>query len=358
MPMELTRDQVLRYRVHVQELDRTGAHTDAAILDLGVQDTGGDGAGWALANRGATIADDELMWQWTLRGAPHAYRRRDAAAVSGSVGPWTDRDAAKRIFDASGPLKKADIAPLAALDQIATEAKALVTEPMVKGDVSGALNDRLPEPFRRFCRPCDTIHLYEQTFRLGTMRAGLELQPHTSPPILRPIPEWSGPGRAEPRLDPVRACLHLFGPLAPRHVADYVDTTLSDVKDRWPDDAVEVSVDGDARFALADDLEVLSRPPRVAGVVRLLSPFDPFLQTRDRSTVVPDEARRQELWRTLGRPGAVLVGHEIAGAWRPRQSGRTLRLAIDAWTELPDLSLEAERLAAYRGVTFGGLVDA
>jgi len=356
--MELTRDQVLRYRVHVQELDRAGDHADAAILDLGVQDTGGDGAGWALANRAAAIADDDLVWQWTLRGAPHAYRRSDVEAVAGSVGPWTDRDAAKRVFDASRPLKKAGIGPLAALDQIAAEAARLVVDPMVKGDVSGALNDRLPEPFRRFCRPCDTVHLYEQTFRLGTMRAGLELQPHTSPPVLRPIRGWSGPGPAEPRLDPVRACLHLFGPLTPRQVAEYVDTTLSDIKERWPGDAVEVTVDGDPRFVLAGDVDTLNRPARIVDVVRLLGPFDPFLQARDRATVVPEESRRQELWRTLGRPGAVLVGHEIAGTWRPRQTGRTLRLAIDPWTDLPDLTSEAERLAAYRGVSFGGFVDA
>ena len=50
--MTISRTQVLSYRVHVQQLDRSGAHqvTDAAILDLGVQDTGTDGAGWALAN--------------------------------------------------------------------------------------------------------------------------------------------------------------------------------------------------------------------------------------------------------------------------------------------------------------------
>ncbi|NUS52031.1 MAG: winged helix DNA-binding domain-containing protein, partial [Nocardioidaceae bacterium] len=48
----VTRDQVLRFRVHAQQLDRSGSHPDAAALDVGVQDTGPDGAAWALAIRG------------------------------------------------------------------------------------------------------------------------------------------------------------------------------------------------------------------------------------------------------------------------------------------------------------------
>ena len=51
----MKRSQVLAYRIHAQQLDRAEAAraiTDAAIFDFGVQDTGRDGASWALANRG------------------------------------------------------------------------------------------------------------------------------------------------------------------------------------------------------------------------------------------------------------------------------------------------------------------
>ena len=63
------------------------------------------------------------------------------------------------------------------------------------------------------------------------------------------------------------------------------------------------------------------------------------------------------LWRALGRPGAILVGHEVRGTWRPRAAGRTLRLAVTPWDRLPDLTEQAERLAAFRGVRFGGFVE-
>ena len=96
-------------------------------------------------------------------------------------------------------------------------------------------------------------------------------------------------------------------------------------------------------------------------MVRLLGPFDLLLQGRDRDLVVPDPVARKDLWRTLGRPGGVLAGDEVVGSWRPRASGRKLRLAVSIWNggdPPPGLDTEAERLAAFRGLSFAGYVDA
>ncbi len=357
--MKVSRDDVLRFRVHTQQLDRPpGSADDAAVLDLGVQDTGPDGARWALEIRGVRTDDADVLTAWTLRGAPHVYRRADAAKVAAAVAPMSEADARKRVFDASKPLKAAGIDVLDALDAIAEEMRDIVAKPTVKGDVSTALTPRMAEPYRRFCQPCNAIHLYEQPFRFSALRAGLELQPDTSPPVLERIRGWRGPAsKVPPRLDPIRAVLHHLGPLTPKQVAAYMDAPVKDVTAHWPDDTVDVEVDGETRSALADDVDALSSPPE-SDVVRLLGPFDPFLQLRDRELLVPDDARRKDVWRTLGRPGSVLVGHEIRGTWRPRMSGGKLRLAVDAWKSLPDLDEQAEALAAYRGVTFAGFVDA
>jgi hypothetical protein len=359
--MDLTRDQVLRFRVHAQQLDRPQTDevsTGASVLDLGVQDSGPDGARWALALRGFAPDPDDLFTAWTIRGAPHVYRRAQAPAVAAAVTPLSEADAAKRVFDASRPLKAAGIPVLEALDRVAEEMRSVVTAPTVKGDVSGALNARLPQPYQRHCRPCGAIHVYEQPFRLAALRGGLELTPDTSPPVLRRIPGWRGPAKnVDPALDPVRGVLRLLGPATPKLVAGYLDAPVKDVREHWPDDVEPVTVEGEARDVLAADAEALSSPADTSGVVRLLGPFDLFLQGRDRELVVREEARRKDLWRTLGRPGAVLVGHEVLGTWRPRMSGRTLRLAVDAWSPLPDLAEQAERLAEFRGVRFGGFVD-
>jgi hypothetical protein len=364
MTRQWTRSQVLAARVRSHQLDRDPGTTtdpdDVTALDLGVQDTGPDGSGWALHLRGAELEPADLFWAWTLRGAPHAYRRAQAAAVAAATAPWSDADAAKRIFDAAKPLREAGIPAQDALDEIATQMRDVVRRPTVKGEVSSALHERLPPPYQRWCRPCEAEHLYEQPFRLAALRAGLELEPGTAPPVLRRIPGWRGlAARPSPALDPVRAVLRLQGPATAKQVADYVDAPVAEITAHLPGDALEVQVDGQRRWALPDSEPV--EPGEVAGVVRLLGPYDLFLQTRDRELVVPDAARRKELWRVLGRPGGILAGHELVGAWRPRASGKKLRVQLEAWSRLPRRSVleeQGERLAAFRGVSFAGFVDA
>jgi hypothetical protein len=367
MPRSVSRSQVLDYRVHVGQLDVLGTTelTDVAALDLGVQDTGADGAGWALLNRGVAPEalarlGEELVLAWTLRGAPHFYRRREVAEVAAATAPFSEADAAKRILNAAKPLHEAGISPIDALDVVAAVMRDIARSPTVKGDMSAALTDRLDPPYLRHCRPCSAIHCFEQPFRLSALQAGLELRPGTSPPVLERIPGWQGPAdTATESLDVVRAYLHLLGPATPQMVADYLDAPVRDVKQRWPSEAVEVLVGAQKRWLLAADLEALSTARSDPGRVRLLSPFDLFLQAKDRDLLVPDADRRKELWVVLGRPGAVLVGSEVVGTWRPRTSGRSLRLYVDAWAPLPHVPLaeQGERLAAYRGLSYAGLAD-
>ncbi len=354
----VSRDDVLRYRVHAQALDAKRARGDSPILDLGVQDTGPDGSAWALELRRCSLPAEELFLAWTLRGAPHAYRRSEAAAVAAATWPWSDADAGKRIFDAATPLRKADIGILDALDSVATEMRDIVQSPTVKGDVSSGLTKRLDAPYLRWCNPCQATHTYEQPFRIAGLHAGLELEPGTSPPVLHRIKGWRGPAKKVPdHLDPVRATLHLLGPATPKLVAGYLDTTVSEVTARWPEDVVPVTVEGQKLQLLAADETALRKAPKASGVL-LLGPFDLFLQGRDRELVVPDAAARKDLWRTLGRPGAILDGHELVGSWRPRASGPRLEIAVEMWSggePTKGLDEQAERLADFRGRTYAGL---
>jgi len=190
---------VLGFRVRAQQLDRdTGGNlSNTAVLDLGVQDTGPDGGLWALAIRGvdlSSIHDDTLFLTWTIRGAPHLYRREDLPSVAAAVEPFSSEDAGKRIYDASKPLKAAGIDTIEAMDTVAKNMASVVTRPMVKGEVSARLTERMGSPYLRLCRPCDATHLYEMPFRLAALRAGLELQPGTSPSISTPLSRTSRHG--------------------------------------------------------------------------------------------------------------------------------------------------------------------
>ncbi|XGU20899.1 hypothetical protein ACETU7_11680 [Rhodococcus sp. 3Y1] len=66
--------QVANFRWHRHQLDRAvvgdADHSDCSILDLGIQNTGPDGAAWALRIRGVRVDATELALAWTLRGAP------------------------------------------------------------------------------------------------------------------------------------------------------------------------------------------------------------------------------------------------------------------------------------------------
>jgi hypothetical protein len=231
--------------------------------------------------------------------------------------------------------------------------REIVTAPMVKGEMSTRLTAVLDEPYLRSCVPCNAIHSYEQPFRLAALRAGLELQPGTSPPVLRPVPGLAPTAEVPDRLDVVRGYLRLLGPATPKQVAGYLDAPVKDVQTHWPDDAVEVSVDGERRWTLDTDALDGDRPDGT----RLLGPFDLFLQAKDRDLLVPDPAQASELWRALGRPGGVLVDGDLAGTWRARKTGSAMTVAVDLWSRADRAAVgeQAERLAAFRGLRLAEL---
>jgi len=370
-----SRGQVLRRRLRVQQLDRplssSRAVTDADVLDLGVQDTGQDGALWALACRGVPVSSsdrpDGLALAWTLRGAPHAYRRADLPEVQRAVRPYSDADAGKRLLTASTPLRKAGISPTDALEHVARTMRDVVTGPLDKGSLSTRMTAELTDPYLRWCEPCHATHMYEMPFRLATLHAGLELEQGSSPPVVRRIPRFPAAQVAtvartddatDGRWDLVRLVLHHLGPLTPKQVASYLDAPVKDVAARWPEDVVPVSVDGGAAVdLLADDVDALAAaadlPTRP--VVRLVGPYDVFLQARDRDVLIPDASRHKALYQAIGRPGAVLVDGEVAGTWRPRATKARLALELDEWVPWDAgvrraVAAEHERLAAFRGV--------
>ena len=69
--------------------------------------------------------------------------------------------------------------------------------------------------------------------------------------------------------------------------------------------------------------------------------------------LVPDEAVRKRIWRSLGGPGMALVDGEVAGLWRPRKKGKRLVVELEPLRKLTRsereaLAAEAERLAPFR----------
>jgi DNA glycosylase AlkZ-like len=372
----VNRSEVLAHRIHRQQLDRAEAGrpiTDAAVFDFGVQDTGRDGASWALTNRGVPIRDateleasPDVALVWALRAAPHYYRRSDLAEILVATSPLSDKDAAKRVIGADKPLKAAGIPALAGLAEVATQMRHVVTGPLVKGEVSTQLTARLDPPYLRYCGVCKATHSWEVPFRISALYAGLELEPGTSPPVLRRISGWPrrtpGPApdplAAPQSLQPIRNYLRFLGPATPNDVAAFLDSPVAEIKAHWPTDVVEVNVDGQRAWLLGD-VEDLDQD---RGLLRLLGGFDLFLQGKDRDLLVRDRSKHKALWPILGRPGAVLSGTEIVGTWRPKSAGKDFTLRLELWNTLPKLArsrldVQAERLAAHRGQNLKAIVE-
>ncbi|MEQ0563696.1 crosslink repair DNA glycosylase YcaQ family protein [Amycolatopsis sp. NEAU-NG30] len=356
----MDRRQVLAYRIAEHGLHRTARDVAGlGVVRAGLQDSMRDTALLALVARlggEVSLTDERLVLAWTLRGAPHYHLREDLPEVIRALVPLDDADALARM---TWQRKELAATGLAAAEVVFTAAAAIrkvVTAPMTKGAVSAAVTKRLPPGFSRWCRGCNATHIHEQLMRIATPHAGVRLVAGASPATLAPL---EGRGRMRRTPDPTAAAkviadyLRLNGPAAPGDAAEYVGTARAVVDRTWPPDLAEVTVEGRRRYLPASSLAALESPPE-PDVVRLLPPWDPFVQARDKELLVPDPARRKEVWKMLGNPGVLLADGDIAGVWRAKASGAKLTITVTAFDPLrpaarEEAEAEAARVAAARG---------
>jgi hypothetical protein len=365
--MRATRAQVLAYRVAAQGLHReAGSLAQLGVLDIGVQEAMGHPAALAFAARlpadvplgPADVAigpGRRLALAWTLRGAPHVHRRRHLDAVAGALWPLSEADAAGRLNETGPSVQRAGIPALEQF-RIAVQAmREVVTEPTAKGAASTEVTRRIPAVMRRDCRACKAKHISDSAMRTAAPAAGLELEPGTAPPVL--VPRRGAKPPAEPDAKAITALalgyLTYLGPADLAHFAGYLEARRADLASYWPDDLAEVTVDGRRAFLPEAQLDALAHAPEPA-VVRLIGPFDPYMQARDRELLVPDKSVHKTLWPVLGRPGVLLVDGEVAGAWRTKAAGKTLTITVEAFVPLPpkvwkEVDAEAQRVAEVRG---------
>jgi hypothetical protein len=95
--------------------------------------------------------------------------------------------------------------------------------------------------------------------------------------------------------------------------------------------------------------------------VRLLPPFDPYLDQRDRSTLWPDPAIRKRARSGIGAPGVLLVDGAVAGLWRPEKKGKRLVVNVEPLSRAArragdSVAAEASVLAPHRGASSASVV--
>jgi hypothetical protein len=157
---------------------------------------------------------------------------------------------------------------------------------------------------------------------------------------------WTVPAPAldpsEARVELARRYLHVFGPTTAEAFAQWAG--IKPPPGQAAFEALAPSLTpvrtpiGEA-WILTDDEKAFRAAAGDAATVRLIPSGDTYflLQGEDRELLVPDPARRSELWTPRVWPGAVLVGGEVAGTWR--RAGAVV--TIQTWRSLSPAVREA-----------------
>jgi Winged helix DNA-binding domain len=371
--IQVDRRQVVAFRLarhHLtKRLDAGGLRTAAATAP---QNTPPGSAPLALRARAdvsgaqvdqAIAGERSLLQVWSLRGSPCIVPTQELPMFTTGLLP--DDEASWRAV-LVGFLPVID-----RLGWTATEVMEMVVDAtqdaldgavLTKRELGTALGRRMPEEFASWFEPGTFSAFSAILTRAASLTGTVTIAPRsgaeasfvrTDQWLGHPVPSQS-PSAARAAL--VRRYLHLYGPSTVEDFAGWAGVAEPFARRAWSavdDPLAEVDFVWRRGVLLAEDLEALTSgtPPHE---LRLLPPYEPYLQQRDRTTAVPDTGLHQRIWRHTGNPGVVLHNGEVAALWRQRKKGRELRLTIEPVTPLSTqdrrtIETEAEPLAEFRG---------
>ncbi|MEV0387073.1 winged helix DNA-binding domain-containing protein [Nonomuraea sp. NPDC050643] len=389
---KIERERILAYRLHGQGLTEPARPADLAEVAgrCYPQNTPPGSAGLALSARvpGATretiteLLEESrtLLQAFGARGAPHVFPVRDGAVFTRGLLPRDEESLREFLRGAVPSLDELGL-PATDLAEHACEAVADVLDgTALTKDELGAragerITGRLPAGLRDGWKGPSPYSakqfLGESLVRFALPVASLRgVLCHGGrkgrSPLLRRTDQWTGPIREGPiREGPesaaaelVRRYLRCFGPSTPGHYAAWGGIAAAQADGAWQAVREELA-ELDGGWVLNDELALLESPPEPHGV-RMLPPHDPYLQARDRRTLLPDRAWHQRVWRTVGNPGVILVDGEIRALWRPEARSGRLGLTLEPLRAIgrahrAPIEEEAARVARHRGLAPGAI---
>jgi hypothetical protein len=359
--IHVSRAAVLAYRAAAHDLERPVAGIEACgVLEVGVQDTPpGTTASRALRARlgrrldGDPSQDGDHMLVHSLRSTMHLHRRRDLDLLSTALRP-----------DAAGDLPPATyggfFAELAAAGTEAPAAVSTVARSMIevmadgsertKGELSTRLRRLVPDQLRPWCPGCQVHHVHDGLFRMATLAAGLTLRPlGNGSAVFQPgRPPGGCINPREARAELVRRFVRRCGPSTHHVLGSWIGATPQAARRWWVllgDDMVAVDVEGRRLFMHRDDVDALRHSDPPSGV-RLLPPYDPFVEIADREIVLPDKSHRRVVWRAVANPGTVVASGDLVGVWHRRRRGRAVTMTVSLLGGLSSARRDDVRAAA------------
>jgi Winged helix DNA-binding domain len=306
-PLDLTRTQILAYRRRAQALDERLTRRSISVRRAawaGLQDSMPRAALLSIharvsGTRPDALDDPSLVQLWGPRFSTYAVAARDVAPFT--LGRLPDNPARRRRAEG-----------------VAARLHAFLDgREMTDSEVGRGLGTH-PSSLR-YAAPTGTVLI-----RWDGARA----------PMVRTVPA-PDVDPAEARLELARRYLHVSGPATADAFAQWAGIQAAEgraVFERLGSALTHVSTPiGDARI-LDEDEPAFRAPATSTAPARLLPSGDMYflLWGTDRELLVPEAARRAQLWTSRVWPGAMLVAGEIAGIWRRAQG----LVTIDAWRPL------------------------
>ena len=377
--MAIGREQVLAFRLASHGLDHRTKGLVEAAGRCGIQETPLGSAAVAIHARvdglstekleRALAKDRSLLVLWAMRGAPHVVPATDLGVFTIGALPLDSPSFRQTLGGWAPALDKVDLDPFQVLERLVDSAMKLLDG---KSMGVNELRDRLYARVRslhQIERPGSARDdMPEPLFRaIGTKGEVCIVSGRGTDSVIARTDQWlhrskGSVDRDEARAELARRFLHCYGPATPQHFAEWTKRSLADAKQAFElieAELTEVTMAGKKGLLMAADDQALGSPPETTGI-RLLPVQDPYLQQRDRATLLPDQTARRRLWQAIRGPGALLVDGVVTGTWRGRVKGDRWEVAIEPFGRLEAkvrdaISDEAEIMAPLKGCSSTGV---
>ena len=388
--MKASLEQIRAFRLKNHHLDRPLplSRLDEAAGACGVQNSPPGAWETALWNRvegvtppilqAALYQEKTLLQAWSIRGVPLVFPTADAGVfltplcAQEGEDPWIYTRGITGALDALG-MSFYDLLPLvdaacSCLDREAIQSKealdrrlSALVEPMLPERVKAVWNapSMYGPPDRQTVGGAAVSFLLRPCSFRGRVVFGVRegvFPTFTSPTrwLGRPLSEHPDGER-----ELVRLFLRCYGPAQVSDFQSWLGCSPRQAKRLWSGIAEElepVELDGKRRWVLAEDLDLLSQGEE-GNRLLLLGSHDPYLDLRDRETVLPDKQLQRAVWKTVGNPGAVLLGGRVIGFWSTRTKGDKLDISVTLFEALtPAQRTRLEELAQGYGVFRGSFL--
>lgn len=306
----------------------------------------------------ARAPEQPLVTVFGPRGAVHIVPAGDIAVFTLGAFPADERSLRGAIKPFIGVLDAEGMTATEAVERVLDAAvEALAGGPLHKHELTAAISAALPPVLVPPCRGrCPDRHVEDLLFRLAGVAGAFCFHGATEDLVrtdqyLAEPPTFGDRDAARAAL--VRRYLRAYGPATANGIAGWLNVPPSDVRESLAalgDEVVDAAIDGTkAGCVLRGDVERIESATAARGV-RFLPPYDPYLEGRERATLLPDREDQKRVWRSSGVPGVVLVNGEPAGTWRTKTDRRVVRVVVEPFgpalpADIDDLTDEAHVLA-------------